>query len=617
MPADLVPLTAGPLLEPLCRAGVLTAADVHLARLLCRTCGERDERVVLALALTCRELRRGSVHLDPRTIAADVLRDLVDPAFLESADPAVRSAVDAVEAMTWPDPDDWLASLAASPAVADLASPVNTLPARLDDDLLHLERYWQAEDVVARRLAELAADPPRTDPVEAVALVRDALAGSHTLLDEAQFDAARAAASHRVSVLAGGPGTGKTTTVCAILAVLRAADPHLGRIALAAPSGKAAARLRDAVAEVSQRMPADLVPPTAETMTVHSLLGWHGPGRGFTFDRLDPLPYGVIVVDEASMLSLPLTASLLDAVGPATRVLLVGDPGQLVSVDAGSVLADIVASADLLGHTDRGEPRLPVTTLTRNHRSGGGIADLAEAVRRGLPDDALAVLSENPETITFIDADPAMTPLDTIPEVLATVRRTAMTVRDHAAAGRDDEALAGVDAHRLLCAHRLGPYGVAEWSGQMIAALSDVMPGLGRGRWVLGEPTMATHNMRQLQVSNGDCGVVVETTPVPTVALPGPGGTSRRLPCSLVQTLQPLQAMTVHKAQGSQFDDVTVVLPPPDSALLTRELLYTALTRARRHLTVVGTRESVTRAVLQPTRRHSGLARRWRRQIDS
>ena len=143
------------------------------------------------------------------------------------------------------------------------------------------------------------------------------------------------------------------------------------------------------------------------------------------------------------------------------------------------------------------------------------------------------------------------------------------------------------------------------------SAASDVYKRQGQGRWVLGETAIVTHNLAQLGVNNGDCGVIVETRPVPTIALPGPGGVPRRLPCSLIPSLQPLQAMTIHKAQGSQFTDVTVVLPPPDSPLLSRELLYTAITRAREHLTVVGTRESVERAIDRANDRRSGIQRRW------
>lgn len=663
MPTELVPIGAGEDLTPFCEAGVLEAADVHLARLVCRTCGEPDPTVALAIALACRELRSGSVHLDPTRVREEVERQLRDPAVVSSADPRTLAQLEVLDTLEWPEPRRWLETLAASPAVAGRDDPPNRLPVRLDDGLVHLEKYWLAESEVALALAELASRRPEPSahhqptasgatlpggagsdgrpvgdagsdgrPVgdagpggrpadDAAGRTAEVFRRARIVLDPAQVSAARAAVTHRVSVLAGGPGTGKTTTVSAILAALHLADPAGGRVALAAPSGKAASRLRDALAETLTRLregasaagtslPDDVLGARGEATTVHSLLEWKGPGHGFGRDRLNPLAHGVVVVDEASMLSLPLAARLLEAIGPRTRLVLVGDPGQLVSVDAGSVLADVVSSAGVLADSGR---ELPVTTLTRNHRSGGAIAALAEAVRAGEWQQALTVLEAGDEAVTFVDADPATTSLASLGQVVEVLRDTASHLTEAARAGDDAQALALVDRHRLLCAHRSGPYGVDEWSAQMDAVLADLMPGLGSGRWVLGETTMVTHNMRQMDISNGDCGVIVADRPVPTVALPGPGGSSRRLACSLVSSLQPLQAMTIHKAQGSQFHDVTVVLPPPESPLLTRQLFYTALTRARRHLTVVGTRESVQRAVSDDTRRHSGLERRWRR----
>ena len=620
---DLVPVGAGPRLEPFARAGVLEASDIHLANLVCRIGGETNSDVSLAIALSCRELRRGSVFWDPHEIADVVRRQILDPAIpdIDSSDQAALFAE-----LEWPHPSEWLSMLEASPVIAGRDDPLNQLPARLDEGLVYLEKYWQAEHDVARDLAALAADPPSQGPVfadDVVSGVRDALEASGTPLDPAHADAAVAAVTHRISVLAGGPGTGKTTTVCALLAALQQADPHLGAVALAAPSGKAAARLRDSVSQVSKRMPDDLKPIVADATTVHSLLKWQGPGTSFGYDEQHKLPFGVVVVDEASMLSLPLAASLLSAIGPGTRLILVGDPGQLVSVDAGSVLADIVSSADAL-HT-----RLPVTILTRNHRSGGDIAQLSEAVREGDKSAALDVLATAAEvthgspsldglvrdsdhrSITWIDADPASITMADLPAVAEVIARTGARMLELALAGDDAATLKLADDHRLLCAHREGPYGVAEWSQRMVAVLSDVLPGIDQSRWALGETAIVTHNLAQLGVNNGDCGVVVETRPVPTVALPGPGGAPRRLPCSLIPSLQPLQAMTIHKAQGSQFKDVTVVLPPPDSPLLSRELLYTAITRAREHLTVVGTRESVERAIDRANDRRSGIQRRW------
>ena len=609
---DLIPVAAGHL-APFCRTGVLEAADVHLARLICRAGGEPSPDVELAAALTVRELRLGSVQMDPATIRRDVARQILDPAVVAAAGPGELAALEEFKALSWPDPSAWLEELGVSPAVAGPMAPANRRALRLDEGILHLERYWQDEQQVAQLMAGLADDPPdelSDHLVEAaVKSVGGALRQAGTVLDPAQIQAAERACRHRLTVLAGGPGTGKTTTVCTILAVLARAAGDPGPVRLAAPSGKAAARLRDAVGQVAAGLPEEFRPASVEATTVHALLGSRGPGRGFSHDARNPLAAGVVIVDEASMLSLPMAARLLEAVGPSTRLVLVGDPGQLVSVDAGSVLADVVASASGLG-----PERLPVTTLTSNHRSGGAIARLAEAVRRGDQDAVMAVLDGDDSTVGFIDADAAGVGLQDLPEVAEQIRSVAADTLEAVNRGDDEEALRLVDEHRLLCAHRQGPYGVEAWSRQMDSALSEALPGLGRGRWVVGEPVIVNRNMRQLEINNGDCGVVVTEDPVPTVVLPGGSGAPRRLPCALVASLRPLQAMTVHKAKGSQFNRVTVILPPPDSPLLTRELIYTAITRARRGLTVVGTRESVSRAVAQPSRRRSGLARLWERR---
>ncbi|MCI1748493.1 MAG: exodeoxyribonuclease V subunit alpha [Acidipropionibacterium sp.] len=606
---DLIAISATGLPADFARAGVLNPADIHLARLVCRACGEADERVELAAALACRQVRLGSVQMDPATICTQISRQLLDPAVVAAAGPQETCSHRGLPGPAVARSGGWLAALEASPAVAGPDTPVNRRGLRLDAGLLYLERYWQAEQQVALLMAQLAADPPATAPEtaqSALDAVAAGLAGAGITLDPAQAEAALRACDRRLSVLAGGPGTGKTTAVCAILAVLAAAVPGLGPISLAAPSGKAAARLRDAVAEVAALLPAGMAPGPLEATTVHALLGSMGPGRGFRHDRRDPLPAAVVVVDETSMLSLPMTARLLEAIGPDTRLVLVGDPGQLVSVDAGSVLADVVGSASQLG-----PGVLPVTTLTRNHRSGGAIAALAEAVRAGRAAEALGVLDGADESVVFVEADPGRLGLDDLPGVRSEIASVAARMAELAAGGRDDEALALVDEHRLLCAHRQGPYGVSRWSEQMAAAASAGRPG-ARQAWTVGQPVIVNQNIRQLDVNNGDCGVVVSEAPVPMVALPGPDARSRRLPCSLVASLRPLEALTIHKAQGSQFSRVTVVLPPPESPLLTRELLYTAITRARRRLVLVATRESVVRAVQQTSRRQSDLSRRWR-----
>ncbi len=335
-------VSADGLLEEFNLAGVLLAPDVHVAQTLGRLCGETDQQVLLAAALTVRALRLGSVCLDLDGLRERVVEQMLDPALDLARDPETD-----VDALPWPDPPQWLERLCQSTLVAhgfDIG--INERPLRLADDLLYLERYWAEECTVRKRLDERAAQPvPAVDP-EQLEHVLGALFDGHGLdAGEADFqrEAARHAALEWTSVVAGGPGTGKTTTVAKLLAVLQATSGTDLRIALAAPSGKASARLQQAVDQALAELPAGMRRPRiASASTLHKLLDARGPGRGFGRGPANPLPHQVVVVDEMSMVSLPMMARLLESLRPDTRLVLVGDPNQLTSVDAGAVLADLV-----------------------------------------------------------------------------------------------------------------------------------------------------------------------------------------------------------------------------------------------------------------------------------
>ncbi|WP_304048245.1 AAA family ATPase, partial [Jatrophihabitans endophyticus] len=313
-------------------AGVLAPADVHVAARLGELTGETDDRVLLAVALTVRGTRHGSVVLD-----------LADAATTTASDADDGELID-VDALPWPEVDAWAAACAASPVAAP--GPGGEAPVRVDGTRLWLDRYWQQEQQVADALRHRAADPPADlDPTRLEADLDELFPAAD---DRDQRAATAAAAVSRVAVIGGGPGTGKTTTIARLVAVLRRQRPAL-RIALAAPTGKAAARLEEAVRSAAAHVPepdrAALGAMTAGT--VHRLLGRRPGSSGrFAHDHENHLPFDVVVVDECSMLSLTLTARLLEALGPATRLVMVGDPDQLASVEAGAVLGDIVAAGD-------------------------------------------------------------------------------------------------------------------------------------------------------------------------------------------------------------------------------------------------------------------------------
>jgi exodeoxyribonuclease V alpha subunit len=378
------------------------------------------------------------------------------------------------------------------------------------------------------------------------------------------------------------------------------------RIALTAPTGKAAARLQEAVrtalAEPSYDGHRDAVGrPAAQTL--HRLLGWRRGSRNrFRHDRHNRLPHDVIVVDETSMVSLTMMARLLEAVRSDCRLVLVGDPDQLASVEAGAVLADLVD-----GLTRRDAET--VAALRTSHRFGPEIGRLAEAVREADADRALAVLEAGGDHVELLDpSDPAV-----LDEVRGRLVRHALELRSVAASGDADGAIAVLDRHRLLCAHREGPWGVGHWNRLVERALAEhagLPIGGGWGQeWYAGRPLLLTSNDYGLDLFNGDTGVVVATAVGVRAAIATPGG-ARDLATSRLTDVQTMHAMTVHKSQGSQAAEVTVLLPPDDSPLLTRELFYTALTRAEQKVTVVATADAVRLAIGRPAQRASGLAQR-------
>ena len=478
-------------------AGVLAPADVHVAQRLSAIAGEEDEQVALAAALAVRGPRLGHVYVDLATVRETATVDVEEPVDLA--------------ALPWPEPAAWLERVAASALVAQGEAGGRDRPLRLVGSALYLDRYWREERQVARELLALG---------------------------------------DRLEVIAGGPGTGKTTLVARNLARMlkEGADPAL--VALAAPTGKAAARLTEAVHEQARRLD---VPGLlgVEASTLHRLLGWRpGTHSRFRHDRANRLPHDVVIVDETSMVSLSLMARLVEAVRPDARLIVVGDPGQLTSIEAGAVLGDIVAA------------REGIVRLERVHRFGGAIAKVAEAIRSGDGDATVAALADVTWTT---DAE----------GVRAGAVACFRAVADAALAGDAARALAALGGFRILCAHRRGHHGVTGWTARVERWLAQA--GLAAdGEWYPGRPLLVTENDYGLGLYNGDTGVVVAA---------GDGRLSAafergRFSPARLGAVDTVYAMTVHKSQGSQFDTAAVLLPDADSPILTRELLYTAVTRA-------------------------------------
>ncbi len=555
-------------------AGVLEPADVLVAQRLTALglpgpAGEDDETVALAVAFAVRAVRGGSVCLDLARVEEQV----------------------GVAGLPWPEPGEWLQTVSQSALVTDQSV------LHLDSGLLYLDRYWIEEHRVADDVLALSGARRSGPPADIGRLFPDSYAE--------QRGAAEVALSRALTVLTGGPGTGKTTTVARLLALLAAQAELEGRprlrIALAAPTGKAAARLAEAVREqVDALDPTDRERlPELSATTLHRLLGSRpDTSSRFRHNRDNRLAHDVIVVDETSMVSLTMMARLLEAVRPESRLVLVGDPDQLASVEAGAVLADLVEGLDQVQDS-------PVVRLATSHRFGASIGALAGAIRDGNADAAIEVLAAGGEHIEWLDTgDPS-----------GILRKVAvpqsLQLREAAVLGDAEQALRILDEHRLLCAHRRGPYGVTYWNRQIERWLAEQTDTPLWTAWYPGRPVLVTANDYGLGLYNGDTGVAVLRDGALRAVLAGAAGPLELAPSRLAD-IETMHAMTIHKSQGSQAVEVTVLLPPEESRLLTRELLYTAVTRARQKVRVIGTAAQVRAAVDRRAVRASGLANRLR-----
>jgi exodeoxyribonuclease V alpha subunit len=540
----------------------------------------------------------------------------------------------------------WRAALLASGIVGTPESP-GARPLILDaEDRLYLHRYFDYERRLATRLTQArhaGADAGlATTAAELRARLAELFSANTARLGGAadwQQLAAALALRGRLTVISGGPGTGKTTTVVNLLACLIGLAPDC-RIALAAPTGKAAARMTDAIRQRAQHLPEALRDkmPT-DSSTVHRLLGV--TATGFAHDAGHPLPIDALVVDEASMLDLALATQLLEAVPAAARIILLGDKDQLAAVESGAVFAELSIDPtltaacvdDLAAMT--GTPAAAIVPppaetssalqdcavwFTQNYRfaSDSGIGRLAGYVNAGLAPEAVAWLrGASDADVRWLAHEPRATADLALQAMDAGYARYLAAVAGEPA---DANAITEAFGHfRVLCALRDGPRGVTALNAAMTrrfrAALQ--LPGLDEGPgaspWFRGRPVLVLHNDYVLRLFNGDIGIALPAADgellvhFPDAA--APGGFRAIAPVRLPRH-ETAFAMTVHKSQGSEFDGVLVMLPEQRSRVLTRELLYTAITRARHRVTLVAGADVLEQAIATSTARHSGLLSR-------
>ncbi|MFP3869617.1 MAG: exodeoxyribonuclease V subunit alpha [Syntrophobacteria bacterium] len=602
-------------LDRLYSSGVFSYLDIHFASFLAKLDGSNAWELLLAAALASSHTRQGHICVDLSRAEQGLLPE----------------GKDGQEPLLCPPLDRWVELLEKSPVVG---KPGEYRPLVLDERArLYLYRYWDYQEKLSAFIKSCIGrdEQPMDLPLLKQALECLFLPQGDEI--DWQKVGAFTALNKQFCVLSGGPGTGKTTTVAKLLALLAEhTHPAELRIALAAPTGKAAARLQEAIGRVKETLncPENIKQAVPEeASTVHRLLGSIPDSPYFRHNRNNPLRLDVVVVDEASMMDLALMSKLVQALGPEARLILVGDKDQLASVEAGAVLGDICDTGKVHGFSRRfcdllrqvtgykiqaaplTEPESGledcIVHLQKSYRFGpeSGIGAVSRAVNRGESTQAAAMVRDG----TWRDISWRNVPR---PDDLAAAMRQSILegFEWYLDSSYPPEVFQRFACFRILCALREGPYGVIALN----SLIEDVLARHGLiqpdRRWYRGRPVMITRNDYQMRLFNGDVGIVL---PDPDAGgdlrafFPGAEGALRAFRPLRLPEHETVYAMTVHKSQGSEFDRVLLLLPDRESPLLTRELIYTGITRARRSVEIWGREVVFQTAVSRRIQRSSGL----------
>ena len=564
----------------------LTGLDKSLANLLHSKQPSEDPRHLWLAALTSHQWGRGHACLDLATLQTQAAQLL---GWTDEQTAALPSQLhDAAATMPWTQGD-------ASPLVL-AQDPHGTR--------LYLRRAWTAEQSIQHNITQRLALPCDVS-ADLQQRLDDLFTPTLDGTPDMQRRACEVAAQNRITLITGGPGTGKTTTVVKLLSLLVRTSPHELTIHLAAPTGKAAARLTESISQALTKMPADQrLQMPSQAQTLHRLLQPHSRDN-----PVHQLATDVVVVDEASMVDLEMMARLLHAIPLSARVILLGDKDQLASVEAGAVMSQL-CTGRLLQHQ--------TVTLVHSHRFGAksGIGQWARAVNADVADNTPALKAlwkDAPDWLATLPLQQSMhldeggdTPEPDVtrlqlssasdPKLAVGLRygwRNWLALLDAhrpsktapAAPCSDAQAVALLNAFTefcVLCAVREGPLGVTQLNTHVEHAL-----GLGQSAWYAGRPVMVTRNDYALDLMNGDIGLCLPSPDgVLRVAFPAVDGGVRWVMPSRLDSVETVFAMTVHKSQGSEFAHVLLVIPAQESPVLTRELVYTGLTRAKKRLTL-------------------------------
>ena len=473
-----------------------------------------------------------------------------------------------------------LVSKKSIPPLLPIESTPPVLPLVIEENRLYLHRYWFYEQRLAQQLLEKAQRHYPQTNIEC-ALDRYFAVTSDTI--DWQRAAAKMALEQAFTLITGGPGTGKTTTVVKILALMQEFSEKPLYIALAAPTGKAAMRLQESIGHHKAGLPCSeaikqSIPETVTTL--HRLLGAKAVSPYFHHHAEKPLAYDLVIVDEASMIDLALMSKLVDALKPDARLILLGDKDQLASVESGAVLADL--NIALPEHT---------IELKTSHRFDGPIKILADAINAGQPERAWQALTEKNTAISVLND-----------HVIAYIAEQQKPYLQQIKSGADYHTIYHAFMRfQVLCANRQGPNSVMDINYQVEQRLAQQNHIPSSGVWYSGRPILITQNNTTLHLYNGDIGICMPDPAQPSklkVFFQRPDGTVKTYLPARITHCETVFAMTIHKSQGSEFEEVLVILPETMNPVLTKELLYTAITRAKKTVKL-HTRVAIFNATIQ------------------
>ncbi len=584
--------------------------DRHFAQFMEKFEGGSSKKVKLAAALLSKYQLNGHICLDINSLASQHLYDDGENT-----------------GIICPEKDLWIKALKACRAVG---KPGESRPLILDEkNRLYSYRYWEYQNKLAKAITEkIKARPRKIDSFAFKKSLEIIFLNSKDYTDM-QMVAGFVAAQSRFCVISGGPGTGKTTTVKKILALIDEISGKKIRAGLCAPTGKAALRLNEAIPD--QKFKNIII---KKASTIHRLLGSISGSPYFRFNEKNPLPLDILIIDEASMVDLPLMSRLVQALLPKASLILLGDKNQLASVEAGAVLGDICGEKDaekfsknfqneftqitgkklMPEKTGENLPRIAdhIVILEKNYRFGekSGIGKISRLINKGHGKPALNLIKtgkfKDIKWTDFITESEKFSG----PAMLCNIvsRRALEGFSSYISClGSPHKAFKALEKFRILCALRKGPFGAATMSRMVENILKKKKLISPENLWYHGRPVLINENDYNLNLFNGDVGIIFHKNTRPVACFQGDGGKIRQISPMRLPAHETVWAMTVHKSQGSEFEKIMLILPDRDGPVLTRELIYTAITRAVSFVEILGYEKIFLKAVSRKTKRASGL----------